>query len=138
MVVACLSAKSLLLCSTLCDPMDHSPPVSSVHEVLQARILEWVARDLPDPRIELLFLVSPELTGGFVSTSTTWETLLDTLSLNFSVNKLDLQTLCSHTLLLSCGAQHRGCPAFLGGRAVSCPPVLTRHILDSTPSLQVN
>ena len=118
--------------------MDCKLPGSSVHEVLQARILEWVARDLPDPRIELLFLVSPELTGGFVSTSTTWETLLDTLSLNFSVNKLDLQTLCSHTLLLSCGAQHRGCPAFLGGRAVSCPPVLTRHILDSTPSLQVN
>ena len=28
---------------TLCDPMDCSPPVSSVHEILQARILEWVA-----------------------------------------------------------------------------------------------
>ena len=30
-------------CLTLCDPMDHSPPGSSVHEILQARILEWVA-----------------------------------------------------------------------------------------------
>ena len=29
--------------STLCDPMDCSPPGSSVHEILQARILEWVA-----------------------------------------------------------------------------------------------
>ena len=85
-----------------------------------------------------MFPVSPAMTGGFVSTSTTWEPLLDTLSLNFSVNNLDLQTLCSHTLLLSCGAQHRGCPALLGDRTVSCPPVLTRHILDSTPSLQVN
>ena len=28
---------------TLCDPMDSSPPSSSVHRVLQARILEWVA-----------------------------------------------------------------------------------------------
>ena len=28
---------------TLCDPMDCSPPGSSVHGVLQARILEWVA-----------------------------------------------------------------------------------------------
>ena len=28
---------------TLCDPMDHSPPGSSVHGILQARILEWVA-----------------------------------------------------------------------------------------------
>ena len=30
-------------CPTLCDPMNCSPPVCSVHEVLQARILEWVA-----------------------------------------------------------------------------------------------
>ena len=29
-------------CLTLCDPIDHSPPGSSVHGVLQARILEWV------------------------------------------------------------------------------------------------
>ena len=28
---------------TLCDPMDRSPPGSSVHGILQARILEWVA-----------------------------------------------------------------------------------------------
>ena len=31
------------LCLTLCDPMDRSPPGSSVHGILQARILEWVA-----------------------------------------------------------------------------------------------
>ena len=31
------------LCLTLCDPMDCSPPGSSVHGLLQARILEWVA-----------------------------------------------------------------------------------------------
>ena len=30
-------------CLTLCDPMDCSPPGSSVHEIFQARILEWVA-----------------------------------------------------------------------------------------------
>ena len=30
-------------CLTLCDPMDHSPQGSSVHGILQARILEWVA-----------------------------------------------------------------------------------------------
>ena len=43
-------------CLTLCDPMDCSPPGSSVHEILQARILEWVAcpppGDLPNPGIE--------------------------------------------------------------------------------------
>ena len=30
-------------CLTLCDPMDFSPPSSSVHGILQARILDWVA-----------------------------------------------------------------------------------------------
>ena len=30
-------------CLTLCDPMDCSPPGSSVYGILQARILEWVA-----------------------------------------------------------------------------------------------
>ena len=35
--------KSLQSCPTLCDPMDYSPPDSSVHGILQARILEWVA-----------------------------------------------------------------------------------------------
>ena len=32
-----------LSCPTLCDPMDCSPPGSSVPGILQARILEWVA-----------------------------------------------------------------------------------------------
>ena len=37
------AAKSLQNCPTLCDPMDCSPPGSSVHGILQARILECVA-----------------------------------------------------------------------------------------------
>ena len=40
---ACMHAKLLQLCPTLCDPMDSSPPGSSVHRTLQARTLEWVA-----------------------------------------------------------------------------------------------
>ena len=32
-----------LACMTLCDPMDYSLPGSSIHRILQARILEWVA-----------------------------------------------------------------------------------------------
>ena len=43
-------------CLTLCDPMDCSPPGSSVHGILQARILEWAAfsfsRGSPWPRDE--------------------------------------------------------------------------------------
>ena len=43
MYAAAAAAKSLQLCSTLSDPMDYSPPGSSVHEIFQARVLEWVA-----------------------------------------------------------------------------------------------
>ena len=35
--------QSLQLCLTLCNPMDHGPPGSSVHGILQAKTLEWVA-----------------------------------------------------------------------------------------------
>ena len=44
-------------CLTLCDPKDWSVPGSSVHGILQARILKQVStlssRDLPDPGTEL-------------------------------------------------------------------------------------
>ena len=43
MCYAAAAAKSLQSCPTLCDPMDCSPPGSSVHGILQARTLEWVA-----------------------------------------------------------------------------------------------
>ena len=39
----CVHAKLLRSCPTLFDPMDCSPPDLSVHRILQARILEWVA-----------------------------------------------------------------------------------------------
>ena len=39
-----LHAHSLQSCLILCNPMDCSPPDSSVHGILQARILEWVAK----------------------------------------------------------------------------------------------
>ena len=40
---AAAAAKSLQSCPTLCDPIDSSPPGSSVSGILQARTLEWVA-----------------------------------------------------------------------------------------------
>ena len=53
-VRACVCTQS---CLSLCDPTDCSPPGSSVHGILQARILEWVPcpppGDLPDPGMEL-------------------------------------------------------------------------------------
>ena len=37
------AAKSLQSCTTLCNPIDGSPPGSPIPGILQARILEWVA-----------------------------------------------------------------------------------------------
>ena len=69
-------AKSLQLCPTLWDPMDCSPPGSSVHGILQARILEWVAtpsfRKSSPPRDQTTSLLSPALADWvFFTTSAT-------------------------------------------------------------------
>ena len=40
---AAAAAKSRQSCPTLCDPIDGSPPGSTVPGILQARTLEWVA-----------------------------------------------------------------------------------------------
>ena len=75
----CMYVCALLLqsCPTLCNPMDRSPRGSSVHGILQARMLEWVAvpcyRGSSRPRIEPK---SPALAGEFFTTSATWEALL--------------------------------------------------------------
>ena len=76
---------SLQSCLTLCDPMDYSPPSSSIHGILQAKKLEWVAmpssRESSDPGIEPASLKSPALAGRFFTTSTTWEAPGNTVSL---------------------------------------------------------
>ena len=41
--VTCMHAQSLQSCPTLCNPMDGSPPGSSVHRILQGRVPEWAA-----------------------------------------------------------------------------------------------
>ena len=73
-----LCVKSLQLCPTLCDPTDCSPPGSSVNEMLQTRIPEWVAmpssRGSSPPRDRTHIYVSA-LAGGFFTTSATWEAL---------------------------------------------------------------
>ena len=65
-------------CPTLCNPMDCSPPGSSVHGSLQERILEWVA--MPSSRgfswsRDGTCILSPALAGRFFTTSATWEAL---------------------------------------------------------------
>ena len=66
---------------TLCDAMDCSPPGSSVHGILQAKILEKVPflspKDLADTGREPAFLVSSALAGRFFTTSPTGKPFLD-------------------------------------------------------------
>ena len=61
----CVHAQSPQLCPTLCDPMGCSLPGSSVHGILQARILEWGACAppgyFPNPGFELTSPASPAL-----------------------------------------------------------------------------
>ena len=72
-----MCAGKITLVVSLCDPMDYSLLGSSVHGILQARILEWVAisspGDLPDPGIKPMSFMSPELASGFFTTSANWE-----------------------------------------------------------------
>ena len=67
-----MHARLLQSRQTLCDPLDCSPPGSSVHGILQARIQEWVAmlssRGSSDPGMEPTSLVSPAFVGRFFTT----------------------------------------------------------------------
>ena len=75
-----MHAKFLQSYLTLCNLMDCSPPGSPIQEILQAIILEWVAmpssKDLPDPGIKPVSLMSPALAGRFFTTRATWEAQL--------------------------------------------------------------
>ena len=84
--LSCLCSITLP-CLILCNPVDGSPPGSSVHGILQARILEsshflvsLVAQviknlpamppgHLPNPGIKLVTLASPALAGRFLTTA---------------------------------------------------------------------
>ena len=69
---SCLPAKLLQLCPTLCNPMDYSPPGSSVYGILQARILEWVvmpsSRGSSRPRDRTHVSCSSCIAGRFFTT----------------------------------------------------------------------
>ena len=71
----CLRARVRRHVQFFCDPMDCNLPSSSVHGILQARILEWVAMpppgDLPNPGIEPESLMSSTLASKDFTTSTT-------------------------------------------------------------------
>ena len=64
----CYITPAVQLCPTLCNPMDDSPPGSSVHDISQAKLLERVAisssKVLQEPEIEPMYFVSLALTDG--------------------------------------------------------------------------
>ena len=82
-IVLCVCVLVTQSCETLCDPINCSPPGSSVHGILQARILEWVAisfskgsfrpRDRTQGSSSLqassASLVFPALAGGLFTTA---------------------------------------------------------------------
>ena len=67
------------LCPTLCNPMDCSPPGSSVHGFSRQEYWNGLPfpppEDLPDPGIEPVSLLSSVLVGGFFNISATWEAI---------------------------------------------------------------
>ena len=78
-IIKRLSALDVCICSvaqsypTLFNHLDYSQTGSSVHGILQTGVLEWDAisysRDLPNPGIEPMSLISPGLAGRFFTTS---------------------------------------------------------------------
>ena len=79
-----MHVQSLQSCLTLCDPTDCSLPGSSVHVILQARILGWVAtprsRRSFGPRDGTYISCISYIAGGFFTHWTTWEAQMVTLS----------------------------------------------------------
>ena len=68
----CVHAKSLQSCPILCAPMDCSPTGSSVHGILLARMLEWVAlsssRGSSQPRDKTHIYCGSCIAGGYFTT----------------------------------------------------------------------
>ena len=87
-----MHAESLQLCPTLCDPMNHSPPGSSVHRDSPGgntragcHVILWGI--FPTQGSKPAYFTSPALAGGFF---TTWEApfFYVCLCLNFLVRKI--------------------------------------------------
>ena len=103
-VCVCVHARTQS-CLTLCDPMDYSPPGSSVHGIFQARIMEWVAifyfRGSSQLRIETMSPVSPALAGEFFTNCATWDAPQSSLLLINSRNSTPLLSLPYIVLLFN-------------------------------------
>ena len=90
-----MHVKSLQSCPTVWDSF-YNLLGSSVHRILQTRILDWVVilsfRVSSQPGIEPMFLMSSALAGWFFTTSATWETQGNSLRVSFIRTSLVAQT----------------------------------------------
>ena len=73
-----MHAKSIQSCLTLCDPMDSSLPGSTIHGILQARILEWAVVPSSTGSSQsrdrnLCLTMFPALAGRFFITGAPWK-----------------------------------------------------------------
>ena len=126
---------SCFSCVRLCNPMDCSPPGSSVHWLLQARILEWGCHSLlqgifqtqgSNPR---LLCLSPALAGRFFTISATWG---DPQALLMTRRE---KALCTRGLRGQNRAQQRASLQTLKARGVFCDPEEGRAWLSKVSSL---
>ena len=105
---AAAAAKSLKPCLTLCDPIDSSPPGSSVQRILQARILEWVAISFSDRiRSRILFIYLFRLCWVFV------------VACRLSLVAVSVGSSLQWLFLQSTGSRHTGSVLVVHG--LSCP-----------------
>ena len=75
-------------CPTLCNPMDCSPPGSSVHAILQARILEWGAIDFSTTLLRLLIFLLAILIPACDSSILAFHMMYSAYKLNQQVNNI--------------------------------------------------
>ena len=148
-------AKSLLSCPTLCDPVDCSPPGSSVHGIFQARILEWVVIPSPPGNLPDLGIQprSPALQEDSLPSEPPWKPILhlqllktscaiflvlDNVSLWFIILYTVSCTSHAPPLVSPCFRQREQqvCPAECWGhqpRACSITPLPNYHSLTLKP-----
>ena len=78
---------------TLSDPMDYSPPGSSIHGIFQARVLEWVAIAFSKEKMGKYTVSSSEkYSGKEVPPQKCWEALLLNLGGSFSEKLVNLHS----------------------------------------------
>ena len=117
----------------LCDPMDHSSPASSVHGILQARILEWVAMpssaDLPSPRERTWVFCVTCIASRFFTHWATWEAKNDTVaSLNTNISANNFVFIFINEYISKWRRQWQPTPVLLPGKShgrsslVGCSP----------------